>query len=176
MQLKDVRTIIPMSQRAAIFPWQACTSTGLEGFFILTPPKPPTEPLDCSVLSHHILSRFIFSGIFHLVITLYANSFFFLDLGLFCQGVSDLRQFMQLVNAFNAPLSWLRVIKYMEALSPNTRQVGFALEKEVCHHFSDTFPAISLQLTQTVGNAGSDLLVLGVSSSTQCASACTFRV
>jgi hypothetical protein len=30
---------------------------------------------------------------------------------------------MQFINAFNAPLSWLRVIKYLEALSPTTRQV-----------------------------------------------------
>ena len=40
-----------------------------------------------------------------------------------CQGISDLRQTMQFINAFNAPLSWLRVIKYLEALSPTTRQV-----------------------------------------------------
>ncbi len=31
---------------------------------------------------------------------------------------------MQVVNAFNAPLSWLRVLKYMEALSPKTRQAS----------------------------------------------------
>jgi hypothetical protein len=40
------------------------------------------------------------------------------------QGLSDLQQFVQVVNAFNAPLSWLRVLKYMEALSPKTRQAS----------------------------------------------------
>mmetsp|Transcript_16910 Transcript_16910/g.35743 ORF Transcript_16910/g.35743 Transcript_16910/m.35743 type:complete len:201 (+) Transcript_16910:384-986(+) len=55
------------------------------------------------------------------------------------QGISDVRQFLQFINAFNAPLSWLRVLKYLEELSPKTRQ-----------------------LTQTVGKAGPDLLVLGV--------------
>jgi hypothetical protein len=40
------------------------------------------------------------------------------------QGISDQQQFVQTINAFNAPLSWLRLLKYMEAISPKTRQVA----------------------------------------------------
>jgi hypothetical protein len=40
------------------------------------------------------------------------------------QGVAEQRQALQVMNAFNAPLSWLRVLKYMEELSPKTRQVS----------------------------------------------------
>ena len=40
------------------------------------------------------------------------------------QGIADQQQFVQSINAFNAPLSWLRLLKYMEALSPKTRQVS----------------------------------------------------
>ncbi len=40
------------------------------------------------------------------------------------QGISDVRQSLQFINAFNAPLSWLRVLKYMEELSPKTRQAS----------------------------------------------------
>ena len=40
------------------------------------------------------------------------------------QGIADQQQFVQSVNAFNAPLSWLRLLKYMEALSPKTRQAS----------------------------------------------------
>jgi hypothetical protein len=43
---------------------------------------------------------------------------------LFGQGIADQQQFVQSINAFNAPLSWLRLLKYMEALSPKTRQVS----------------------------------------------------
>lgn len=39
------------------------------------------------------------------------------------QGIADQQQSVQSINAFNAPLSWLRLLKYLEALSPKTRQV-----------------------------------------------------
>ncbi len=133
-QLKDVRTIIPMSEKAATFPWQACTST------IVFIPITHQQQQQQQHYHHHCPGLHRHQHHQHGTITTTTYSFDFslnliwcsvMRIVSFCQGVTDLRQFMQFVNAFNAPLSWLRVIKYLEALSPSTRQVRHVGELEL---------------------------------------------
>ena len=59
----------------------------------------------------------------HILLQKSSNSAVPLDMVLL-QGIAEQRQFLRVINAFNAPLSWLRVLKYMEELSPKTRQVA----------------------------------------------------
>ena len=39
------------------------------------------------------------------------------------------RQVVQFSNAFNAPLSWLRMLNYLEAISPRTRQLTLTIAR-----------------------------------------------
>ncbi len=38
-------------------------------------------------------------------------------------------QYVKFFNAFNAPLSWLRALSYLEAISPRTRQLTLTIAR-----------------------------------------------
>lgn len=89
-----------MSEKAIYFPWQVCTALCLYDRISL--PKR-------TFCGRKGFSESLSSAVNPNVVLL--------------QGIAEQRQFLQVINAFNAPLSWLRVLKYMEELSPKTRQV-----------------------------------------------------
>jgi hypothetical protein len=112
--------MIPMSDVATSFPWQVCFHsapplakliTQLHPSFAALPPLNPPSPSPTSRFSY---------------LNVAPHSFLAARL----QGISDVRQNLQFINAFNAPLSWLRVLKYMEELSPKTRQAESRRESE----------------------------------------------